>query len=63
MKQMEDKQEDEKAHRDTSERERRSRNRVANDQGTGQGAATALSKLRMLERERASIAPRREIGN
>ena len=45
---------------ETPLRERRSKNRVADDQGTGKGSGTALSKLRMLERRRASISPRSE---
>jgi hypothetical protein len=38
-------------------RERRSKHRVADDQGTGKGALTALSKMQMLQRRRESIAP------
>lgn len=36
-------------------RERRSGDRVSDDQKSGQGSASALSKLRMLERKRAPI--------
>jgi len=43
---------------DDPQRERRSKHRVADDQGSGKGASSALSKLRMLERRRASISPR-----
>jgi len=38
-------------------RERRSRNRVADDQKSGQGAMTALSRLQMIERRRAAQSP------
>ena len=38
-----------------SARDRRSRDRVSDDQQSGQGSASALSKLRMLERKRAPI--------
>jgi len=38
-------------------RERRSLERVADDQKTGRGALSALSKLRMLERRRAALQP------
>lgn len=38
-------------------RERRSRDRVADDQKTGQGAQTALSRLQMIERRRAALTP------
>ena len=40
-------------------RERRSRHRVADEQGTGLGSMSALSKLKMLERHRAAMTPRR----
>jgi hypothetical protein len=43
---------------DAPARERRSQHRVAENQGSGQGALTALSKLRMLERRRDSVTPR-----
>ena len=39
--------------------ERRSRDRVADDEGTGTGSATALSKLKMIERKKA-LVPRRD---
>ncbi len=35
--------------------ERRSMHRVANDQKSGKGAASALSRLRMLERKHAQL--------
>jgi hypothetical protein len=38
-------------------RERRSKHRVANNQQSGHGAMTALSKLKMIERHRAQIRP------
>jgi hypothetical protein len=38
-------------------RERRSRNRVGDDQKSGQGALTALSRLQMIERRRAALSP------
>lgn len=38
-------------------RERRSRDRVADDQATGRGSLSALSKLRMIERRRAALTP------
>lgn len=38
-------------------RERRSRHRVADDQKSGQGAMSALSRLLMMERRRAAIKP------
>ena len=37
--------------------ERRSGNRVANEQGSGRGAGTALSKLKMLERKKVELNP------
>ncbi|HSV46002.1 MAG TPA: hypothetical protein VLJ58_09445 [Ramlibacter sp.] len=37
--------------------ERRSLHRVADDQQSGKGAASALSRLRMLERRRAELKP------
>jgi hypothetical protein len=40
-------------------RERRSRHRVEDDAGTGQGSQSAWSKLRMLERRLAQTTPRR----
>jgi len=36
-------------------RERRARHRVADDQKSGQGSLTALSKLQMVERKRAEM--------
>jgi hypothetical protein len=42
---------------DAPARERRSKHRVANNQQSGQGALTALSKLQMIERHRAQIRP------
>ena len=36
-------------------RERRARDRVRDDQQSGQGAASALSKLKMIERKRAPL--------
>lgn len=41
----------------TPARERRSLYRVADDQSTGRGSLSALSKLRMLERRRAALKP------
>ena len=38
-----------------SPRERRASHRVADDQKSGQGAASALSKLKMIERKRAQL--------
>lgn len=38
-----------------SRRERRASNRVRDDQKSGQGSASALSKLRMQERQRAQV--------
>jgi len=38
-------------------RERRSRDRVADDQKSGLGAKTALSRLQMIERRRAAQDP------
>ena len=36
-------------------RERRARHRVRDDQQSGQGAASALSKMKMIERKRAPL--------
>jgi hypothetical protein len=36
-------------------RERRARHRVRDDQKSGQGSLSALSKLQMLERQRAEL--------
>ena len=41
-------------------RERRSKHRVRDDQQTGQGSMSALSKLRMIERRRAALTPGRD---
>jgi hypothetical protein len=41
-------------------RERRSSHRVADDQKTGQGSLSALSKMRMMERRRAAMSPRQK---
>ncbi len=38
-------------------RERRSSDRVADDQKSGQGSLSALSKMKMLERRRAAMSP------
>jgi hypothetical protein len=38
-------------------RERRSRDRVTDDQKSGQGAMSALSRLQMIERRRAVLEP------
>ena len=38
-------------------RERRSRHRVADDQKSGQGAMSALSRLQMMERRKAALKP------
>jgi hypothetical protein len=43
---------------DEPARERRSSHRVADDQKSGQGSLSALSKMRMLERRRAAMDPR-----
>jgi hypothetical protein len=40
--------------------ERRASHRVRDDQKSGQGSATALSKLRMIERKRAPLRAVRE---
>jgi hypothetical protein len=40
--------------------ERRARHRVRDDQQSGQGSATALSKLKMIERKRAPLRAVRE---
>jgi hypothetical protein len=41
-------------------RERRSRHRVADDQKSGQGSLSALSKMRMMERRREMMKPRQK---
>lgn len=40
--------------------ERRGRHRVADDQQSGHGSLTALSKLMMMERKRAQALPSKE---
>lgn len=40
--------------------ERRSNYRVRDEQQSGQGSLTALSKMQMLERKRAAIRPARD---
>jgi hypothetical protein len=42
---------------DPAPRERRSRHRVADDQKSGQGAMSALSRLQMMERRKAALKP------
>ena len=37
--------------------ERRSRHRVKNEQGSGQGALSALSKMKMIERKKSEVQP------
>ncbi|MBE7942116.1 MULTISPECIES: hypothetical protein [Ramlibacter] len=44
----------------TASPERRSAERVRDDQQSGQGAASALSKFKMQERKRATLRPRPE---
>ena len=41
-------------------RERRSSHRVADDQKSGQGSLSAMSKMQMILRRRASMSPRDE---
>lgn len=41
-------------------RERRASHRVRDDQQSGQGSATALSKLKMIERQRAQLRTPRD---
>ena len=43
-----------------SARDRRASHRVSDDQKSGQGSASALSKLRMLERKRAPLRSLRD---
>jgi hypothetical protein len=43
-----------------SRRERRATNRVRDDQQSGQGAASALSKMKMQERQRAQVRVSRD---
>jgi hypothetical protein len=45
---------------DPPARERRSSNRVRDEQQSGHGSLTALSKMQMLERKRAAIRPARD---
>jgi hypothetical protein len=40
--------------------ERRGRHRVADDQQSGSGSQSALSKLMMIERKRAALLPSKE---
>jgi hypothetical protein len=44
-----------RAESDDPARERRARHRVADDQKSGQGSLSALSKLQMVERKRAEM--------
>ena len=46
---------DENARAQDAPRERRARDRVRDDQKSGQGAASALSKMKMIERKRAPL--------
>jgi len=48
-----DERESARAH--DSPRERRASNRVGDDQKSGQGSASALSKLKMIERKKAQL--------
>jgi hypothetical protein len=48
------------AHAQDARRERRASNRVRDDQKSGQGSASALSKLKMIERQRAQVRISRE---
>lgn len=41
-------------------RERRSSTRVGDEQQSGHGSLTALSKMKMLERKRAALRPARD---
>ena len=43
-----------------SDSERRGRHRVADDQQSGAGSQSALSKLMMLERKRAALLPSKD---
>jgi hypothetical protein len=43
-----------------SRRERRATHRVRDDQQSGQGSASALSKMKMLERQRAQVRVSRD---
>jgi hypothetical protein len=45
--------------REGSQRERRATHRVSDDQASGRGSASALSKWKMIERRRAMV-PRRQ---
>lgn len=51
---------EESAKANDAPRERRARHRVRDDQQSGQGAASALSKLKMIERKRAPLRALRE---
>ena len=42
-------------------RERRASHRVRDDQKSGQGSLSALSKLKMLERQRAQLTVSRDV--
>jgi hypothetical protein len=46
---------DESARAQDAPRERRARERVRDDQKSGQGSASALSKLKMMERKQAPL--------
>jgi hypothetical protein len=48
--------------KDLPMRERRATHRVDDDQKSGQGSASALSKMRMMERKRAAMKPGHEDG-
>ena len=49
---------------DADKPERRSRHRVADDQKSGQGAMSALSRLQMMERRKAALKPDpKDFGN
>jgi hypothetical protein len=50
----------ESAQAQESRRERRASHRVRDDQKSGQGSATALSKLKMIERQRAQLRTPRD---
>jgi hypothetical protein len=44
-------------HKDDPQRERRASYRVKDEQQSGQGSLSAMSKMKMLERKRAAIRP------
>lgn len=50
----------ERAAQPEERRERRSRHRVSNEQGSGQGALSALSKMQMIERKKSEVQPKPE---